>query len=602
MTTEPTTGTSAEPPKSYTAVVYVHGMGQQRRFEEMSRLIDSLDKHANALSRKAPAMHYPGSFDPRWLARVMPRLEPCRASGTTDRDDVGYVRLDCAPPDCRHDVGSLYRFYEVYWAPVAAGGTTVRSVVQWLAAQVLTPLRTMRSAWRERQRLRRGALHGLWRKPWLTAFCTPLPGDLEKLTDAYDEFEGPRARRDFSAGTFSQFIGFLHARKHGPVATARLTRLTRCWGVYYLLTEIAHLAVLLTLVLSVASLAALAVYSAWWLYDFVWNREAMAFWRQGGLTERLAPSLPNAMAALGLFMSAIGVTRFVTSYLGDVQFWCTYEETDEKHVKRAAILALATQQLEHVLADERCARVVVVAHSLGTAIAMDALLQLARHNRARNNQDPIAGPIELTKIVAFVTMGSPIDKIHYFFESYRSTYHRYIRVAEGVRGDITTAPFARNGKPYIHWINFCDRGDVISGPLETPSGARLANLQVDNVQVSNYWFPDPSASHSGYFDHDGVIGHLYDIIFKGTADFALAPRPHDRAERQYEAVLLGPGRARPLVAVFQLLALLAPWLLGIGALLGAAGWAWRWSAALTATTLAIGWIVGRSKGILSPIG
>ena len=92
MATEPTTGKPAVAPKSYTAVVYVHGMGQQRRFEEMSRLIDSLDKHANAVSRKAPATLHPGAFDPRWLASIMPRLEPCRVPGAAARDDVGSRR------------------------------------------------------------------------------------------------------------------------------------------------------------------------------------------------------------------------------------------------------------------------------------------------------------------------------------------------------------------------------------------------------------------------------------------------------------------------------------------------------------------------------
>lgn len=598
--------TAPAPPKSYTAVVYVHGMGQQRRFEEMSRLIDSLDKHANLRFRKASG---DGGFAPGMLARIKAKLEPCRLTGAGTQDDVGYVRLDCDPPwppedhpeyKRRHKVGSLYRFYEVYWAPVAAGGTTVRSVVQWLAAQILTPVRTMRSAWRERQRLRRGALHTMWRLPWFKQVCRPVDGDLARLTSSYDAFEGPEARREFPAGTFSEFLVYLRARCDGPGQASRVERVARCWGLYYLLTEIAHLAVLLTLVLSVASLAVLAIYAIWWLYDFVWNHSGLELWQSGALAEKLKPSLPNTLAALGLLMSAIGITRFVTSYLGDVQFWCTYEETDEKHVKRAAILTLATQQLEHVLADERCTRVVVVAHSLGTAIAMDALLQLARHNRARNNQDPVGGPITLSKIVAFVTMGSPIDKIHYFFESYRSSYHRYIRVAEGIRGDITTAPFTRNKKPFIHWINFCDRGDVISGALETPAGARLANLQVDNVQVSNFWFPGPAASHSGYFDHNGVIGHLYDIVFKGTADFALA-KPDEQSDPDYELTLLGPGKARPLVAVFQVLALVAPWLFAIGALSGAAGWPWRWGAALAAVVLFGGWLVGRSKGHLSPI-
>src|SRR5262249_59742513 len=121
--------------------------------------------------------------------------------------------------------------------------------------------------------------------------------------------------------------------------------------------------------------------------------------------------------------------------------------------------------------------------------------------------------LPLEKIVVFVTMGSPVDKIHYFFESYRSAYHRYIRVIEGIRGDITEIPFAKNRKPHIHWINFWDRADLVSGSLETPARPPLANLRGDNVQVSSFPFPYPGARHSGSFQHRPVIPHLYAIIF-----------------------------------------------------------------------------------------
>ena len=121
--------------------------------------------------------------------------------------------------------------------------------------------------------------------------------------------------------------------------------------------------------------------------------------------------------------------------------------------------------MTHVLEDEACGRVIVVAHSLGTAVAMDTLLRLGRYNRARDRENPMEGPLPLEKLRCFVTMGSPIDKIHYFFESYRSSYHRYVRVVEALRGDISTAPFAKNRKPHIHWINVWDRGDAISGEV-----------------------------------------------------------------------------------------------------------------------------------------
>ena len=151
-------------PKPYTAVIYVHGMGEQRRFEEMSRLIDSLDSHAFQLTKEDPVPNRKGR-DPRWLVDIKPSLEPCRVS--EGKDDVGFVRLNCEPAGTVHGVGSHYRFYEVYWAPLVAGGSPLTSVIPWLVRQVMTPLRIVGSPWRERQRLRRAALHSLWRRRWL---------------------------------------------------------------------------------------------------------------------------------------------------------------------------------------------------------------------------------------------------------------------------------------------------------------------------------------------------------------------------------------------------------------------------------------------------
>lgn len=575
---EGSAGPAALPPgaakasKPYTAVVYVHGMGEQRRFEEVSRLIDSLDRHAFQLVQQQPDPDRKGR-DPRWLVDIKPALEPCRVAGD-GHDDVGFIRMDCQPPGAVHRVGSLYRFHEVYWAPLVAGGSPLTSVIPWLVRQVMTPLRILASPWRERQRLRRAALHRLWRRRWLHAICRPNDGDLTKLIDAYFEYEGPEARRDHAKGTFRQFRLYLRARStKRPDTAVRLDRIARLWRAYAVGTECVHFFALITLVGTLAMLLGLSGYAIFRALGWMWSRgfrEGMPLESWAAALTMLEQTPANALAILSLVLSAAGLTRFVKVFLGDVQFWCTYEETDEKHAKRRAILGQATLVLEHVLADPACARVVVVAHSLGTAIATDALLQLGRHNRARSADNPIRGPLPLEKIVVYVTMGSPVDKIHYFFESYRSAYHRYIRVVEALRGDITEIPFAKNRKPHIHWINFWDRADLVSGPLETPAGPRLADLRVNNVEVSSYAFPDPGASHSAYFQHRQVIAHLYDIIFKGTADFRAAPTT-TKGGPDYEKVFLEPGKGRRATVVFHGLALALPWIL-VTSLIGGIRW------------------------------
>lgn len=594
------TVTSTTPPqKPFTAVIYVHGMGEQRRYEEMSRLIDSLDSYAFQIAQEAPIPDRKGR-DPRWLVDIKTALEPCRVGD--GKDDVGFVRLDCEPPDTVHEVGSLYRFYEVYWAPLVAGGSPLTSVIPWLVRQVITPLRVVRSPWRERQRVRRAALHGLWRRRLLQKICKPSDDDLTKLIGSYNSFEGLGARRDHAKGTFGEFRRFLAGQFEGrPDTAVRLDRIARLWWLYAVGAEFAHLFVLVTLIATLAMVMGLTGYAIWLGLGWVWQHglaEGGPFQSWAGVLDKLQQTPANALAILSLVLSAAGLTRFIKVYLGDVQFWCTYEETDEKHVKRSAILAQATNLLEHVLAHDRCARVVVVAHSLGTAIATDALLQLGRHNRARKTDNPMSGPLPLEKIVAFVTMGSPVDKIHYFFESYRSAYHRYIRVVEGIRGDITEIPFAKNRRPHIHWINFWDRADLVSGALETPAGPRLPDLQVDNVQVSSYAFPDPGASHSGYFLHREVIAHLYNIVFKGTADFASAPKTA-KGGPDYQAVFLPRGNGRLVTFVFHTMAIVLPWLLAIS-LLGGMTWG-LWLGVAIFVVLTTGMLTRNAFGHRAPI-
>jgi hypothetical protein len=168
-----------------------------------------------------------------------------------------------------------------------------------------------------------------------------------------------------------------------------------------------------------------------------------------GLASLALVAAPTLTTALGIVTTLVSVVlgKFLTDYMGDVEAWATYEETDEKNERRQKVLERGVQTFAHVLGDPRCNRVAVVAHSLGTSIAHDTLLTLARQNRAINPQDPIAGPVPLHKVEHFITMGSPIDKIEYFFESYRSGSHRYKRVVEELRGDIGNVPFCRNRKP-----------------------------------------------------------------------------------------------------------------------------------------------------------
>jgi len=378
------------------------------------------------------------------------------------------------------------------------------------------------------------------------------------LSRRYNEFESPAALREFPQGSFRQFLAFLHRRSATRPETAkRHERLARAWLSRYRATELRNLFVLVTLALAMLLTAIGAV-----ALILVLLQRFTMFAANTPLASLAAEAPATWKTAIGFAMSLagfLGLSRFLTDYLGDVEAWATYEETDEKYERRAKVIDIGTSVLAHVLGDQCCDRAVLISHSLGTTIAHDTLFSILRSNRARNAQNPTAGPIPLSKIEHFVTLGSPIDKIEYFFESYRSPFHRYRRIVEYLRGDIGTEPFCRNRKPLIHWINFWDDGDPVSGALHSPMGYRGFVQRVDNVHVASLPFPSPAASHSAYFVNRNVISCLFEVIFARAWSFQTLP-PRQGQDRDWESAFIGPaidapGRRR----IWFRLALFVPW-------------------------------------------
>lgn len=586
--------------RQHVSVVYFHGMGSQRRHEEVSRLIDSLDIHSNG-------RYLSGDTAYGRLSRIEARIEPSRID---NEGDVTFIKAEYGYRDSRSaDAWTACRFYEVYWAPVMADHSSARAVLVWMFAQVLRPFATVRAPWRERQRLRRSALVELRERPerW-PPDCTE--DDFNTLFRAYNNFEGWDALRDYPKGRYDDFRDFLATEcrsKQDRLATLRL--LADRWRDAYQLSEVRNGFLLVTLALMLVLAGLLAVGLAFMVL------QALSGWGLGGwlaglglsaIAGRIEPTLTNAIPLVIGAAALFKLTSFLTDYMGDVELWATYEETDLKFKKRKEVLKRGFAVLAHVLGDETCDRVVIVAHSLGTAVAQDTLLEVARHNLARNSQVPIRSPLALEKIRQVVTLASPVDKIQYFFESYASSHHRYKRVVEELRGDLGKPPFTKNRKPYAHWINYWDTGDIISGPIQSASNRELPRLRVDNVHVSNFVFPDPGASHSAYFDNGRVMGDLCDIIFKNAYNYANAPREEGQGYR-YDALSVGPGKvfAGPrrflfvmIAFPYVLLAAIVATAAGGGATL--VGFVWMLVVAICAI-VAVGYVFNKVKGVREPL-
>lgn len=545
MTTT-TTANTASPAPHYVAVVLFHGMGQQRHHEPLAELVESIDAFVFAQHRADPAAFRSPRINRKTRRE---RIRPEAGAPDTGSPEAIYVQTDYSGGGAAMRV----RFYEGYWAPATVAGTTSWSVFHWLIAQLGRPLKVLAAPWRAFGRLRRA---DLLRKAFAKAVADPaqLPPGYAPLVRLYARFT---RRRPPDPGSFASFVEFISEEIADKDHRKKAVKMARAWRRRHVRRQLtAALALLLTgltiaagAVLLLLGVIAMLQWTFGWLDSFADG----SFPKQ--LAEHVKPDFKTAWSFLALLLGAIGVSGFLRDAVGDVQQFVTYEEAQPLHERREKILALAECTLRQVLTDDACRRVVIVAHSLGTAVALDAILRLRAANEAAN---PTASadahrkrPLDLTKLQHFVTCGSPIDRINYFFTTLRSRYRSFETMVDDLRGDIGDVPFSRPGRqPYIHWVNFWDRGDPISGPLYTVASADELRLQrVDNVQVTSYLWPDPGASHTAYFEHRTVAGFVFRAAFSDAASFANPPRvpppagqQGDRPDYQWQ----GPGRGSRL--------------------------------------------------------
>lgn len=599
----------------YVAVVYFHGMGSQRRFEETSHLVEALDTVSNNGRRTL--------FD------ITCHVEP---SNVSRGEVVQYIRTvhsgsvrnqtngPVAPRVCRH-----VHFYEGYWAPLTAREVGASTVLLWLFRQATRPYQmlfgsgtarvsslerdtgtdqgsdpdrpaTARKSrwlsvlptwdWRGHARLRRAALRELEARYKLLAQQaggTPpanvsqtanqanaggapvrmQAGDLRFLLRAYHRFERPDIRKKYPTGSFAEFREFLVAElerlRPGDSAVIRVPLIADAWIRSMVVAELRNAAVLTSMVLAIALTALFLLQLVSAALGIVPIKSWLGVdW--------------NAATIAGVLATPLGIYPFLSRYMGDVVFWSTYEETDVRFKKRKEILCYGVKVLKHVLRDQRCQRVVVIAHSLGAAVAHDVLLELGkeewtRHHgqrRFRSRGVKLIKTREINKIEHFITAGSPIDKIHYFFESDPGRSHRYTRVAETVRGDMGRKPFGNNNNtPYLHWINFWDKADIISGSLESPPNATDTEVSVDNVEVSNGTW-NPSSAHTSYFMNRVVLKYLLDIIYENKYSYWAIGEPNRsgiRSRPNYAAQNIGTGGGSSVVRWVQAVALCVPWVI-----------------------------------------
>ena len=529
--------------EKFTAVVYFHGMGEQKRYQEASRLVDSLDRFYRNQNDEEKSIS----------EEIEAKSEISIADETRT---VGYISL-------KHK-SKAYRFYEAYWANITADGVKWLEVLTWLLKQTLVPFKAVFASWREMGRLKRSIFLAEWdsireKKPGEN----PTEAHVQKLFELFNKYDLPQTRKRFKRGSFRDFLEYIRENshdRHKDEEETTLLYLARAWRRRYVKNQIISLLVLITLLLAMA-LVAFALIAFFGAFTSIFDAGTMKT-VYGFVEKVIGANAINPKNPVNIFLFALATfvfwysRYFLRTYMGDVYFWVTYEESSTKHLKRIEILKTCIDSLKQVLLNDDCERIIIVAHSLGTTVAYDTLLELARYDTAGQGSfkdDKPKTNLKLEKIERFITLASPIDKISYFFENQRSTSYQYLRTVDKIRGSIESEPFTYKGgkanksarQKGTIWYNFWDKADIISASLQGVGGREQAVLNIRNVEVRSFLFPNPASAHLAYFDNRNIIHAIYQAAF--TNDKELDTQPFD----------VNPTR------FWQVLLLAAPWLISL---------------------------------------
>jgi len=469
------------------ALVVIHGIGQQERYETLSALATGMD----SVPANDPA-RFPVTcgFDPAEgrPARVTVRPQfGAAASDTTGVQALTWREDRPTEPPVPIDI------YEVYWSPLAQRTRSMRDVFHWLReVLVMTALRF-------------GA-----RRPPNGPFAStgaPVPATLTEI-----RHKALREVRFVLAGALALFglcisVGFGFAlafeRATGqppdrllsdPLAQLRLAFAAvpmMAWALTAILLYALgmlgggwwRLAGLRREMRRIGPVAQLhGTESVYYSASFTRLEKLRGAVNQHFFRSQLAQAVgimaigglvwgpPEWAAALGLAAVLLAgqqiwyaLKGFVTGYLGDIPTYVmasenaeTYEARSRIQEKGRAVLlsVLEARQSNREGATPQYEQVLVLGHSLGSVVGRDVLLSL--YQMAEGAHDREAQLNRLGRIKAWVTFGSPLRKTQSFFE----IKSQPTPTLESLRRAADAALFR-----LLPWYNFWEMNDLVANPL-----------------------------------------------------------------------------------------------------------------------------------------
>lgn len=213
---------------------------------------------------------------------------------------------------------------------------------------------------------------------------------------------------------------------------------------------------------------------------------------------------PGCLVGIGLLVGAISwiVKGFLLDYAGDLVTYVFGYQSSKFYEVREAVVNRITEVIRTVCeSDENYDAVIVLAHSQGTIVGYDAI--------NRYCLKPKDKPIPLK---AFVTFGSPLDKIAYLFRSESGDGTPMRNALISSRQPLIDHEDLRRE---LRWWNVYSKHDIIAGKLEffDPDPPRPDTCILNREDFLNV---TPVSSHTEYSNHRGVPLALREAIAWAT--------------------------------------------------------------------------------------
>jgi hypothetical protein len=478
----------------YTAVLIIHGIGEQNPYE-------TIDQFARTLSRYL--RHENGIADLE--------LIPDRVNRSDGIEAMLRLRTAGHGPQGQEGIIDLH---EYYWAPETENKVNYRQSLWWLIKATVSPIRrfdenvslqeddsgqvlTKGKIFR-RELLRIGLIY----VPFLVLFAglLLLIPSIVRMAGLLGRLSGLSYPEHPVAAGFTLLLLAVGI----ALSCIVIRQLFRSW-----LRRMRNWPAMMT---------------SWWL---LFTLLIAALCLAGALEVAKLAQLPvgqylaliSARKTL-LTLAVLGLGRvlqiFLRDFVGDLAVYLNINQKAENHVVRMSILQGATHALARLLkgpvqrqSDKQYDQVIVIAHSLGSVIAYDSLNALINQSSAAPDQIEKGAPGEtvtsddLAKIKGLVTFGSPLDKVYYFFreeireeQSIRAQLASYMdsfrKVPSGRDyGENRFLQYVPNqlGKDF-KWLNAWSNQDPISGALHFYS----------NIERRKFTYLIPVYAHLSYWE------------------------------------------------------------------------------------------------------